>query len=1746
MSSSAGSLPPPERSGGQGPQNFGGRRRRRRRRGLDVKTKSDFPVDEFDFDQFHFDGRGGTATPAASVGGVVIGTGHGSKLENSSKKINATKNSEEESDEISFGDKNDSCADCVKGLFGTPASKGKKIQGTPWRSSGKSQRKYGGRRRPNIDLRMDGECQSDEFQFDRSDSDGSEAASPLASDSRGAIDTGKMPRRGHNAGAGGSPAKNNEAKSPKGNVHVSEENVLENEGVGKKRDVFGTPASEHQDIFGTPASEEDFHQAKNYFLLQGLDIGSTPATNAGSLKNTPCKPCHHKKAQKILSSLSGDPTDFRMRRQKGGRKRTEAALPVFASDKVTRETPEQVQQHWGDAHESSSIGSSLQNKEANMKSSVTSAPTQIPRQRKKAHSKKDAVSVLPLSSAKQDRDVTLGQENQRWGDANDVSSIGSGSQHTEEKTISSVASNPTQFRTSDPTQFRRHRNKNSLKRNIVLAFPAFSSEKHKNEQSKHNGGDINDDNSTRSGSQNQEENMLHGAAIDPAQFRNQRTTASRKQSDVGQGEHNGGSTDPKKQKRKPPLPLSSRSLPKPPLGKAATAKLTRQTKKRDGDGNHSDSLDVGFQKQTENPLLQTKDKTMATAQREHNGGNANDNANIRSGPQNQAEGMSHGAGIDQTQFRRRRKKSNFTKNVALAIAAFSSEKDKNETLRRSTHNCGDTNDTTSSWSFSQNQEENMSHDAALDPTQSRNLRTKASRKRSAACTLPAISSENDERATEQGKHDVGGASDPRVQEGRPSLPASSKSLDEPQLARAAKAKPTRQKTKHGRDASDDNSLRIGPQNQTGSPPLPLSSTPSIKKTPSVNAETTSFTWQQKQVDGNVDNKISTGTGSQKQRGKPPLPTSSIKLTEPPSANTGASTPSPIQCSPHKLSTGPSASWADPESPEHYAVTNIALGKQGHLEPEDRGNYRMFIDDLSYLCSALVRSKAMPVVQSGEDTVTGQVLLTHTPVTAGAACDIAELISQCDARAKLMSAFTAQSSKRCFGQKGMHSARVGAWDAILESISCAPNVTDVSDICRAILGNNDCLYPTKNGTLQKKGSESAANVSTEIRLAKKGDLNTIISQALSIISYFIGVDCTGSHRSSTALSKGPSHRLAVQMARESVLTHGTSLLGIARLVADDPVVFAYVQEASTTGVSGKKRLSPCNTGEKLLGNTPPHEVGASRSASCDPTKMRRRKKRRIGPSSSPSPGSNLNFVPTPFSRTEESTPGGPNVSLAEAAVAFELHGMDKHKDKLLLAMSRSRPTQDIKVDSATSPNTDINCKICDVWMPLMISDLGGPNKRQRRYSSSSSLALFAANCIITGIDKCSPESANATDLDDDDDLLPHRSNGHGLGGENPIVYVNTMVRRSGSLPYYARATSETLMAILLSFKSSHGKHCSKCITYLQQRLSSLSDIIDSLCCLSPNVSSILSDEKSFLVPSLLRVIAEFSFVAEDHSSQSTVTALNTLTSLTHENKVACKQMLSSFGWKISLPTSPQSSALSREITGLEIVFGCLLSLVSSKEPTNAHDETNHMDRVIFCLNILTNILEMEPNAAKLVFENMVVDEMTPKISSLSWLTRWVVSKTKGFQASVMSGSFGSQDSASSAASGELKSGEEANLVTAGNGFVLLAYLMIDDTGFSSSSIQNSILKELPLSQGGKSGGIQFMIKTLKAFCNFYHYSVGDLSVAVIAPVSKLIVKLQKMELGSLELAGQPQREEEEEEEDPKVHIDNENIMRTMLS
>lgn len=105
---------------------------------------------------------------------------------------------------------------------------------------------------------------------------------------------------------------------------------------------------------------------------------------------------------------------------------------------------------------------------------------------------------------------------------------------------------------------------------------------------------------------------------------------------------------------------------------------------------------------------------------------------------------------------------------------------------------------------------------------------------------------------------------------------------------------------------------------------------------------------------------------------------------------------------------------------------------------------------------------------------------------------------------------------------------------------------------------------------------------------------------------------------------------------------------------------------------------------------------------------------------------------------------------------------------------------------------------------------------------------------------------------------------------------------------------------------------------------------------------------------------------------------------------------------------------------------------------------------------------------------------------------------------MKGTFGS--SASPAIDNELKTGENDNLVISGNGFVLLAYLIIGDD-FTSHKIRDAVLKELPVDHNGVTGGIQFIVKVLKAFCNYYHCTVGDISIAIIAPVVKLISGLE---------------------------------------
>lgn len=908
--------------------------------------------------------------------------------------------------------------------------------------------------------------------------------------------------------------------------------------------------------------------------------------------------------------------------------------------------------------------------------------------------------------------------------------------------------------------------------------------------------------------------------------------------------------------------------------------------------------------------------------------------------------------------------------------------------------------------------------------------------------------------------------------------------------------------------------------------------------------------------------------------------------------------SPNDSSQHESSVNSSSASSSSKSPEKAQV--VTLGRSFGYSSRDFdttpdaaaaaqnvGNYRMLIDELSYLCSAILHCKQQQKHRVG--LVTSEVVCKHNSITAGAACDIGELISQTGTRTALLM-LSSSGGRTQQGQYKNGGKSVGALGAILEALACAPPAVDWVDVCKdVIIGAEvnefkpDRLIGDSNAAGFELDNNNLAAVPLS-SLAEKTKFDTIASKALSIVSLFVSIDCTGSNRAAITPST-KMERNVIKGARNSILQHHQSLRGIARLISDDPVVNTYLRSVAevqgVVAVNGKDESNLMDNVDegsiaskssltstlssismsKASSQQTVDELADSHAKNADPTKAgrhRNRKRKKLVTICEDGDEKDSTFAVSSASNKSQQSPvkskssdrsGKSNCldfnsegsSAKPKPNAFvnkvRLNSVEKYTEKLLLALSRAKIPQLDKNDDILLKGGDgidsSMCQHCKIWGNDTITQ----SCLENVCITSSSLAIDAAEYIISGKDSSSGEGADDADMNDDDDesdeddFLGDSKQNSGqeeVSSENPILFANEMLRKSGSLPDYSRAYASTLSAILLAYKPriDGDTPCRRCIAYLQKRASSLSGVVDSLCCLSPKASVALSRPESFLVPGLLKVIAELSFGKSNTDSISIrdeiLTSLKTLTSLTHENSVACEQLVRPYNWDNPLPISMENTMISSDQTtsGVCIIFSYLLRVVSMKKgkvTTNHDDDSDKSserysyDTTIFCLNILTNIIEMVPHSARHMIENIVVTD--GGIHAIAWLTRWVVSTTSGFQKSIMQGSFGSQVETGASGGDELKAGEEGNLVTAGNGFVLLAYLMLEDESSisTSSRIRDAIIKELPFDESGTSGGIQYMIKTLKAFCNFYHYSVGDLSVAVIAPVVKLIAGLQKIDM-----------------------------------
>ena len=139
----------------------------------------------------------------------------------------------------------------------------------------------------------------------------------------------------------------------------------------------------------------------------------------------------------------------------------------------------------------------------------------------------------------------------------------------------------------------------------------------------------------------------------------------------------------------------------------------------------------------------------------------------------------------------------------------------------------------------------------------------------------------------------------------------------------------------------------------------------------------------------------------------------------------------------------------------------------------------------------------------------------------------------------------------------------------------------------------------------------------------------------------------------------------------------------------------------------------------------------------------------------------------------------------------LNSVEKYTEKLSLALSRAKiPQLDTNEDDSlkSDDDTEAICEHCLIWGK---DTLASQSCLGNISITSSSLAIYAAEYIITGKDSSSGDSADDTEMDgddgdsDDDDFLGdgNQNQGDDVSSKNPILFANEMLRKSGSLPDY---------------------------------------------------------------------------------------------------------------------------------------------------------------------------------------------------------------------------------------------------------------------------------------------------------------------------------------------------------------------------
>ena len=634
-------------------------------------------------------------------------------------------------------------------------------------------------------------------------------------------------------------------------------------------------------------------------------------------------------------------------------------------------------------------------------------------------------------------------------------------------------------------------------------------------------------------------------------------------------------------------------------------------------------------------------------------------------------------------------------------------------------------------------------------------------------------------------------------------------------------------------------------------------------------------------------------------------------------------------------------------------------------------------------------------------------------------------------------------------------------------------------------------------------------------------------AIGMIAYLLAFDCTVSDAGISESSARNARDI-----RYEIIAHPRALRGILNLIIIDPLVSrlrARPAEASDDLHDESVASSPALSSS---GSVAASSVSSSYSV-ADPTKMGRFRKKRqqlFDEDLCSVPEQTVADVPSEsYKRTRKFKPASPGkddgFDFDEFTTKKRIEPVQEKLDKVSCRVIDSLPSPSSTPDTTPMHTCAMRTQsghriVGDVSHSIPLVALSRIVRGKMEWCEKSCLDIEVPDPSAREFGTREP-SVDEEGFEDDD---------------NPLLQTNNLLGRSGCLPLLSKTLTETLAAILWALEQR--SPCQQCISYLYDKLSSLTSLVDEACLLNgDNREQLCREGYTYefdcgLVAGLttfLRVLDVKHLIFGGRSSfknriwdEMVLETLRSLTSLTHDNAYAARDFM-----KTKLRS--RFDRENNDLTSVEVISRVLHSAAVRGKATGGHSSQSNKlryDSVIFCLNILTNCVESSEGALATPLLTVSLpaqlngngrhSRTTDTSNFISWLAAWLVGETESFRDAICA--FGSESTHSQR---RLETSENDQLVTAGNGFVLLASILAisaddlvqknsaDNNTFDQNNVHELILTNLPGNDYKSKVG--FMKNLLTIFCNFYQVSIGDLSVAVTGPIKGLIRKLDSISL-----------------------------------